>query len=322
MKIQPTITYIKNGIEKNIRITGLNKNFIKKGILKIYGSQLFIDEEIALIHFKNIIFETNVIKCKNLKQICIFENCTFKQSTRNTFELENGSFEFINPNFIDIHQINAKYLKDFILTLLDKNISEQTELSLDISATNINLQGNFFLETSTLNGNNIVLGNDNYETNITLLDYGWYQSMIKASKELNIKNCLIENISQKTLTIDSPILNIDETSAIKTNGDVLINENFYISNTTKPNIITKKDIIRTSLIAELKNYSEVLKTKIETLTNKHLKNELKTLNEQIEIQENYLKELKEKQNNIELNKSKAITKSLSKKSISYLEKNK
>lgn len=321
MKIQPTITYIKNGKEKTIGIKGINKNHIKKRIFQIYGRQLFIAEEISLIHFKNIIFEVDVIKCRNLRQICIFENCTFKQSNSKTFELENGSFEFINPNFIDIHQINARYLNNFILTLSDKNISEQTELSIDISATNINLQGNFYLETLILEGNNIVLGNDNYQTNITLLDYGCYQSSIEASEETKIKNCLIENIPQKLLTINSSVLNIDETSTIKTNSDILINKNFYISNIEAPNIITKKDIIRTSLIRELKTYSEVLKEKIANLTNKHLENELKPLNEQIEIQENYLKVLKEKQNNIDSKKSKAITKSLSKKSISYLEKN-
>lgn len=321
MKIKPTITYIKNGKEKTIVIKRINKNHIKKSIYKIYGGLLLVDEEISLIHFKNIIFKVDEIICRKSTQICIFENCTFKQYTSNTFKFGNGSFECINPNFIDIHQINARYLNDFVLTLSDKNISEQTELSIDIFANNINLQGDFFLETLILEGKNIVLGNDNYQTNINLLDYGWYQSMINASEELNLTNCLIKNIPQKTLTINSPILNIDEASTIKTNGDVLINDNFYISNIETPSIITKKDIIRTSLIRELKTYSEVLKEKIANLTNKHLENELKPLNEQIEIQENYLKVLKEKQNNIDSKKSKAITKSLSKKSISYLEKN-
>lgn len=322
MKIQPTITYIKNGKEKSIKVKTINKNHIKKSIFQIYGSQLFIDEEISLIHFKNILFEIDIIKCRNLRQICIFDNCTFKQSYNKTFKLEHGSFDLINPNFISIDRIDGTYLEDFSLTITDKNISEKTELSLNIVATNINLQGNLFLETLTLNGNNIALGNDNYQNNITLLDYGWYQSTIRALNKLNIKNCLIENIPQKTLAIDSPILNIDEKSVIKTNGDVLINENFYLSNTTEPNIITKKEIIRTSLISELKTYTEALKTTIDTLTSKQLKNELKALNEQIEIQENYLQELKEKRHNEELNKSKAITRSLSKKSISYFKKNK
>lgn len=316
MKQQPTITYIKNGKEKNIRIKRINNNHIKKRIFKIYGNQLLLDEDISLIHFKNIAFEINAIKCRNTKTICIFEDCMFKQSSRNAFELQMGSFELINPNFIDIHQLNGKYLHDFNLNLSDKELSQKTELSIDISADNINLQGDFLLEKIILEGININLGNDKIPTSITLLDYGWYQSMIEG-EQLNLKNCLIENLSQKSMTLESPILNIDENSCIKTNGDVLINKTFYISDTKVPRVIKKEDILNVSLLSILKTYSKLLKSKIENNTNYYLKNELSDLNEQIKIQENILNELKEKMHNEHDRKNKAIVKSLSKKSISY-----
>lgn len=320
MKIQQTITYIKNGKEKTVKVNKVNKNYILTRIFKIYTTkEIVIDTNISLIHFKNIVFSANKIKCRNLRTICIFENCTFKQSTSPILKLKWGSFELINPNFIDVAQINGTYLEDFILTISDKNTIEQKELSIDISADNIKLQGNLLSKKIILSGNNITLGNEKIPTHIKLICSGLYRSVIEAEEQLILNKCLIENVSKKPLNIVTPTVNMDDNSIIKTNRDIVINGISHQSSIYNPCTITKKDIIRMNLFFMLKVYNEVLKTKIEKLTNKYATNELYELNHQIEIQENNLNELKEKLCNEQINKNKAIVKSLSKKTISYLQ---
>lgn len=67
MNLTPTITYIKNGIEKTIAVTKWNKRKIKKEIYKltyqfdlinyqIYGDMYTIKDDIEFIHFKNLSF--------------------------------------------------------------------------------------------------------------------------------------------------------------------------------------------------------------------------------------------------------------------------
>lgn len=319
--MKQTITYIKNGVETTTKVNALNKNYLLPKLFRIHTSDVIvINHDISLIYFKNINFTANKIKCENLRTICIFENCTFKQSTSKTFEIGWGSFELINPNFIDIDEIRSEYLQDFILTITDKNINEQTEISLDISAFNINIEGNFLFKKIRLGGVDIVLGNDKTSSNIKILPYSFYSSIVTATDNLTLNNCLIENISKKPLIISSPTINMDDDSSIKTNRDVTINGIIHKSSTYNQHTITKKDILRMNLIYALKNSSKVLKTKIDNLTNKYVEKELFELNQQIEIQEKNLNELKEKLSKEQIIKNKAITKSLTKKSISYLSK--
>ena len=97
---QPTITYIKNGIEKTIIINRFNQ---KKVLEQIYEKKYnlvgyyFIDykikDDIEFIHFKNFYFhEVTKIEIPN-DTLCILEDCVFqnKVNCHKSLKLIGGS---------------------------------------------------------------------------------------------------------------------------------------------------------------------------------------------------------------------------------------
>lgn len=354
MKQQPTITYIKNGEENTITLTRWNQRRVLKDVIEMdYRDHLktqiiySINADVELIHFKDVRFP-EVWKIESSKEtICILENCTFERNYgyMNILSVEGGIFGFINPNLINIEEINTSYtnIQDLSIITLEKkikeikvgiysfnqcgalNIKDNTNTErIDAYAKKISLNGNFSLIDCNLKGKQIKIGN---KQEPTTMKTNIFEPKIKATEILELTNCTIDCAREGfgEIYLTAPILKV-ENATLKAGELIEINKNRYNKKSDESEIvITEKELIQADLISILKEYRNLLQDQIEVKKEKLLegsyrKQKEKVVNLELELKEQQkeLTNLKEQLATMQEQRGKSITKSLSKKPIKTL----
>lgn len=354
MKQQPTITYIKNGKENTITLTRWNQRRVLKDVVEMsyrdrMNTQIVynINADVELIHCKDVRFP-EVWKIESSKEtICILENCTFERNYgyMNSLKVEGGSFEFINPNLINIEEINTSYtnVQDLSIIPLEKKIKEikvgiysfnpcgdlyikdnaNTE-KIDAYANKISLNGNCSLMDCDLKGKQIKIGN---KQEPTTMKANAFEPKIKATEILELTNCIIDCSREDfgEIYIAAPILKV-ENATLKAGELIEINRSRFKKKSNESEIvITGKELMQADLISILKEYRNLLQDQIETqkerlLEESHRDQKEKVVNLELELEEHQKKltSLKEQLATMQEQRGRAITKILSKKPIKTL----
>lgn len=330
MKQQSTITYLKDGVEKTIKLNKWNKNQVLKEVFEQYNNPLLyinknlkIKDNIELIHFKNVTLETGGIECISDDTLCLLENCTINNPTSNTkFTIKYGTIQLVNPILNNIKKIDVGHCENFSLSIEDEN-KYTKNISLFALCTNIYLEGIFDFKEIELLGINIEIGSSNKPLT-QILNKGSYRRYINASNQLTINNSIIENKNEfGNIIIASPQINIDNSSYINlADGKVRcsINDSDFFGN--RKELITPKSLLRTNLISILKGYRHKINNQLEKEKENLLNNQdsLNQLKQEIELQKSILELLENQLSNKTEEKEKQIVKSLSKKRVTYFDK--
>lgn len=297
MKIKPTITYIKNGVEKTVKLNIFNELKIFSypySIIPDPSIYYEIKKDIEFIHIKNMEFNNiSVLKIPE-DSICILEDCTFKsESLKLTFE--NGTIELINPKFIGVEKIeltsltkdlNIKYTKeinqeqklkinaDRFLSIAGEptrtiDITDQSNIeNITTSSRDVSLKNKFKLTELTLWGSNISLGN--FKEGRSLIITEEFSPYIKAHKNLNLKDLVLINNGKGEMNIISPQINVENVK-LTSKKSIQINENNYHKKTDDGYVVvTDEDFARTNLINTLKTIQVALQKQIKLEENKKI----------------------------------------------------
>lgn len=322
---KPTITYIKNGVEKTIIINRFNQKKIleeiyerKYNLVGYYWIDYKIKNDIELIHFKNYSFhEVNKIEIPE-ETICILENCIFqnKVNCHKILKLIGGSFELIDPVLINIKEINEKpanRIEDLSINIT-KNYN-YTDYILKTKIYNnaiINIKDNNLLEDITnysqkvtLNGNfdlcnfellaykEIIIGNKKEKTNIKVKDF---RPLIKSNEKVNLRNCHIDinNDGIGNFEIDTPSLEVEQISLTATD-EIVINNYVYNKKETEDKVVvTDSKLASTNLISILKGYRNLLEQQIKIQKEEYLKEKFSKEKKDIKNQKEKISELEQK----------------------------
>lgn len=316
---QPTITYIKNGVEKTVTINMFNKKRILKEIYEashIYGRwddwiHYKIKADIDFIHFKNFPFQqVRIIECPE-DTICILENCVFQNQKSYELKIRGGNFEFINPTLKEIGEISSRLqdVKDLSIIITTKPNNQKQKVQLNVNSTirtisikdnqnlnNLNvyslkalINGNLKLDELNLAAYHIAIGNKEEKTSI-IVDQ--LRTSIIADKKMELKNCTIAANSKmfETFYIEADNLEVEQV-ALKARKKVVINNCIYHKKENDSElVITDKDLSRTNLISVLKGLRDQVHSQIEVQGQQYLKDSHQEEKKQIEIQKEKIKE--------------------------------
>lgn len=302
-----TITYIIEGIERKVNLSIFNNSKIQKKLLKRirYDEELNLKDNIEFIKMENIFFDKIEDVKINRDTICILENCYNKNNkTWRNLNFYDGSFEIINPNFIN-KVIELHGTKDAILTF-DKEDSytiksrpswnynvENIEINsnnsiteLDIKSKKINIYGYYNLNKLQLFCKKLIIGREKELTKINLPSY----LNIIETNELILNNTIITNNTNTILYIEFNKL-IGNNFIIKSKGDILINEGLFSKPRNEQGYfeITMDDIVRKNFINTLKDLKNITNNLVKVKTEisipekfgEHLLKQMQVKNEQI-----------------------------------------
>ena len=260
MDTKPSITYIKNGKEKTIKINIANKNIVLNRLFdkKVHMHRFFrfvliyeykFKKDIDKIIFKNFTFKEDKLllfnQNNNLNQIIHLENCTFNSRV----QIEFKNVEIIN------HQTNEDNIKidncDYAYIDVSKT-DKDTSLIVE-ECKNLELISGDNLKRLTISSKNASIKNLSpinnsilfIDNNLTLQD-SIYEATMITTKRLNLINSRISN--EQNLTLNCKIINLVD-SVIKSK------DSLYINNLSKIefNDIIDDTILDTSSYIEAEN---------------------------------------------------------------------
>lgn len=292
MKQKPVVIYIQDNVERKLELTifqnwqlleicSINEVVSNNGIS--LDNTMKIKENIQLVHFKNVTFEDIDVICCNSNTICILEECSFKMTdTAYAYlTLKGGEFELINPRFNQYYVVQST---DFIgvNVLYTKEIENRDAVNFDFSdkkgqysefvtiknqnadmecietySQNVSLQNHFEIDSLSLRGECITVGDSKTLTMIKSTDYP-YQTEIVADKKLKLINCCIDDRNKQfPLKVMSPQVEV-ENVMVKTREPLSFMGVTYFAKDSDEVIVRDIDISRANLIQFLKGYHQYL----------------------------------------------------------------